>query len=118
MLRQLGVDLGFVPLVIGASSTLYVLTLLASGPEVTPFSGGMNILVPSSRAMLIFGMSGAVPVFRDGAWWTLLSATWLHVPASLSSTTIPFGRSGSSAKVNVSVEPAYQMRSPTGTWKW
>ncbi|PYR63158.1 MAG: rhomboid family intramembrane serine protease [Acidobacteria bacterium] len=78
MLRQLGVDLGFVPLVIGASSTLYVLTLLASGPEVTPFSGGMNILVPSSRAMLIFGMSGAVPVFRDGAWWTLLSATWLH----------------------------------------
>src|SRR5437773_8307965 len=43
MLRQLGVDLGFVPLVIGASSTLYVLTLLASGPDVTPFSGGMNI---------------------------------------------------------------------------
>jgi rhomboid protease GluP len=78
ILRQLGVDLGFVPLVIGASSTLYALMLLASGPEMVPFAGGMNILVPSSRASLIFGMSGAVPVFGYGHWWTLLSATWLH----------------------------------------
>jgi membrane associated rhomboid family serine protease len=78
MLRQLGADLGFVPLVIGASSTLYLLTLLASGNELQPFSGGMNILSPSARALLLFGMSGAYPVFGFGAWWTLLSASWLH----------------------------------------
>jgi len=78
MLRQLGADLGFVPLVIGGSSTLYVLTLLASGSELQPFSGGMNILSPSARALLLFGMSGAYPVFGFGAWWTLLSASWLH----------------------------------------
>ena len=78
ILRQLGSDLGFVPLVIGASSTIYLLTLLVSGPEITVFSGGMNILVPSSRALLVFGMSGAVPVFLEGRWWTLLSASWLH----------------------------------------
>ena len=78
MLRQLGADLGFVPLVLGASATLYLLTLLASGSELQPYSGGMNILSPSTRALLWFGMSGAYPVFGDGAWWTILSATWLH----------------------------------------
>jgi len=78
MLRQLGADLGFVPLVIGASTTLYILTLLASGSELQPFSGGMNILSPSARALILFGMSGAYPVFGFGAWWTLLSASWLH----------------------------------------
>lgn len=78
MLRQLGFDLGFVPLVLGASSTLYVLTLLMSGPELVPFGGGMNVLVPALRALYLFGMSGAVPVFAQGRWWTLLSASWLH----------------------------------------
>ncbi len=78
VLRRLGTDLGFVPLVISASSALYVLTLLASGPELQPIAGGMNILVPSGRASALFGMSGAVPVFYYGRWWTLLSATWLH----------------------------------------
>ena len=78
VLRRLGTDLGFVPLVIGAASTLYALTLLASGPEMVPYAGGMNILVPGQRASFIFGMSGAIPVFVLGRWWTLLSATWLH----------------------------------------
>jgi rhomboid protease GluP len=27
---------------------------------------------------LLFGMSGAYPVFVQGAWWTVLSASWLH----------------------------------------
>jgi rhomboid protease GluP len=78
VLRQLGADLGFVPLVIGGSSLLYVLTLLASGSELRPFSGGMNILAPSLRALVLFGASGAAPVFGFDAWWTVLSASWLH----------------------------------------
>jgi len=78
MLRQLGADLGFVPLVVGASATLYLLTLLASGSEMQIVSGGFNFLSPSGRALLLFGMSGAYPVFGFGMWWTLLSASWLH----------------------------------------
>jgi rhomboid protease GluP len=78
LLRQLGSDLGFVPLVIAASSTLYLLTLLASGPNIQMAAGGINFLVPSTQALLLFGMSGAGPVFLSGAWWTLLSASWLH----------------------------------------
>jgi len=78
MLRQLGADLGFVPLVVGASSTLYVLTLAASGTDIFRTQGLMEILAPSTRALRLFGMSGAVPLFGYGAWWTLLSASWLH----------------------------------------
>ena len=78
MLRQLGADFGFVPFVIGASATLYLLTLLISGNQLQPYVGGLNILVPSDRALFLFGMSGAVPVYVLGHWWTLLSASWLH----------------------------------------
>ena len=78
MLRQLGADLGFVPLVMGASGTIFVLTLLASGNQIDVIGGGMNILSPSNRALLLFGMTGAVPVYGYGWWWTLFSASWLH----------------------------------------
>ena len=77
-LRQLGADLGFVPIVMGASVTIFVLTLLASGNELEIVGGGLNILSPSSRALLLFGMSGAIPVYGHGWWWTLFSASWLH----------------------------------------
>jgi rhomboid protease GluP len=78
LLRRLGTDLGVVPLVIGVCSVLYVLTLLVSGSELRIVGGGMSFLAPSGRALLMFGMSGAYPVYFEGAWWTLLSASWLH----------------------------------------
>lgn len=78
MLRQLGSDLGFVPLVVGASSVLYVLSLVASGSGLRVAGGGFNILAPSAQALVAFGASGAYPVFGFGSWWSVLSATWLH----------------------------------------
>ena len=78
VLRQLGADLGFVPIVIGASTILFALTLVASGSNLQIVGGGLNILSPSSRALLLFGMSGAYPVYIQGYWWTLLTASWLH----------------------------------------
>jgi rhomboid protease GluP len=79
LLRRLGADFGFVPLVVGASTVLYVLTLLASGSELRVAGGGMlSILAPSPRALILFGASGGIPVFALGSWWTVLSATWLH----------------------------------------
>jgi rhomboid protease GluP len=77
-LRRWGTDLGFVPLVIGGSSVLYVLSLISSGPALTPMAGPGSILAPSQRALIVFGASGQYPVFLLGSWWTVLSATWLH----------------------------------------
>lgn len=78
-LRQLGADLGFVPLVIGGAVVIYVLTLIASGPSALSGGGSIfNMFGPNDRALLLFGASGAYPVFVLGSWWTVLSATWLH----------------------------------------
>jgi rhomboid protease GluP len=76
MLRQLGADFGFAPVVIAGCTILYVLTLLASGNAM--FQPGLSFLSPSTNALFLFGMSGAVPVFGFGWWWTLLTASWLH----------------------------------------
>src|SRR5713101_5613818 len=64
VLRKLGADFGFVPLVIGASATIYVLTLLMSGTELQIVGGGFSFLTPSTTALFMFGASGAIPVFR------------------------------------------------------
>jgi rhomboid protease GluP len=76
LLRQFGNDLGFVPLVIGASVTMFVLSLLLTG--TLQGGGGMNMLAPRSAVLEFLGASGARPVFDYGRWWTVLSATWLH----------------------------------------
>lgn len=70
--RRLGQDLGFVPLVMGSTIVLYVLSLLVSGSSMRPMLG------PSSRALLLLGASGSLPVFDLGHWWTVLTAGWLH----------------------------------------
>jgi rhomboid protease GluP len=78
-LRALGADLGFVPLVIGGSTLLYALSLIASGADFRIAGGGpLSFLAPSTRSLILFGASGALPVFAFGSWWTVLSATWLH----------------------------------------
>ena len=65
ILRQLGTDLGFAPLVIGACTVIYVLTLVASGSQLQLTGGGMmSILSPSTQSLLLFGMSGAYPGVR------------------------------------------------------
>ena len=76
LLRSLGGDLGFVPFVMGTCVLLYALTLIFSRGAVS--TSGIGFLSPSSQALLIFGASGAVPVFGLDRWWTVLSAGWLH----------------------------------------
>ncbi|MCC7033671.1 MAG: rhomboid family intramembrane serine protease [Acidobacteria bacterium] len=71
-LRRLGHDLGFVPVVMGGTITLYVLSLLLSGTGIQGF------LSPSTEILFLLGASGAVPVFTFDRWWTVLTAGWLH----------------------------------------
>ena len=37
-----------------------------------------DFLAPSQQSLIMFGAAGAIPVFKYGHWWTLLSAGWLH----------------------------------------
>jgi rhomboid protease GluP len=72
-LRSLGQDVGFVPLVTGATISLYVLSLLLSRGDMQ-----MMTLSPSPAILFLLGASGSIPVFEAGRWWTLLTAGWLH----------------------------------------
>jgi rhomboid protease GluP len=70
--------MGFVPLVIATCSILYAATLWLSGAQTTVAGGLLGVLAPTDEALFVFGASGAVPIFRFHAWWSVLSATWLH----------------------------------------
>jgi membrane associated rhomboid family serine protease len=78
LVRKIGADFGFVPVVVGGSSVLYVVSLLLSGSRLQIAGGGFSFLTPSFEALLLLGMSGTYPVFQLGWWWTLLTASWLH----------------------------------------
>jgi rhomboid protease GluP len=78
-LRNIGVEFTFGNVVIGACSTLYVITLLLSGSQIFQMGGGiLSLLAPNQVILLMFGASGGGPVFVAGRWWTVLSAGWLH----------------------------------------
>ncbi|HYK89168.1 MAG TPA: rhomboid family intramembrane serine protease [Acidobacteriota bacterium] len=76
-LRRVGNDLGFGSIVLWGCSALYIASLLVD-PSGIRMGGTMSLLSPSTRALFIFGASGAIPVFGYGRWWTVLSAAWLH----------------------------------------
>ncbi len=77
MLRSIGADFGFAPIVIGTCATLWVIMLLMSGSGIQ-MGGILSAFTPSPAILFLFGESGAVPVFGAGRWWTVLSAGWLH----------------------------------------
>ncbi len=82
LLRRMGNDLGFVPIVVGGCTVLYILSLVITvalvGPAALGVGGLFSILSPDNAILFLFGESGAYPVFRYGRWWTVLSAGWLH----------------------------------------
>ena len=61
LLRSLGNDLGFVPLVIWGSGALYFISLLLSGPSLVVYGGGLNILMPSQAPSFCSGRVAAFP---------------------------------------------------------
>lgn len=72
VLRRLGNDLGFVPIVTAGTVILFVLSLILSR------EGLQLMLSPSGQILYLLGGSGALPVIGYGRWWTLVTAAWLH----------------------------------------
>jgi rhomboid protease GluP len=77
LLRNSGTDMGFTWLVMWACGALYISSLVVDTSSIG-MGGLLSMLSPSLRAMIVFGASGARPVFSYGRWWTVLSASWLH----------------------------------------
>ncbi|RPJ81070.1 MAG: rhomboid family intramembrane serine protease [Acidobacteria bacterium] len=75
-LQRLG-NINFPQVVIVTCVVLYIL-MLALAPDEIGGRGMLGFLSPSSVSLVVFGASGAVPVFGYDRWWTVLSASWLH----------------------------------------
>lgn len=78
ILRQLGNDLGFVPMVLAVSVALYALSLIMSGGPELGNLNPLSFLSPGRLTMFRLGAAGAFAVVDQGRWWTVLSANWLH----------------------------------------
>ncbi|HEY0874090.1 MAG TPA: rhomboid family intramembrane serine protease [Vicinamibacterales bacterium] len=81
LLRRLGNDLGFVPMIVYGSTGLYIIALLLSllfGRNIMGGGSPLGILAPDLYVQIGLGASGALPVFQFGLWWSILSAGWLH----------------------------------------
>src|SRR5215467_1063878 len=65
MLRSLGVDFPFSQIIVGVCVTLWVVTVLMSGSQLGG-GGLLSILSPSPTILILFGASGAGPVFAAG----------------------------------------------------
>ena len=78
LVRALGRDAGFVPLILTGCIGLYLASLLLGGGARAMSGGPLGILSPRFESLFLLGASGALPVFELGRWWTLLSAGWLH----------------------------------------
>jgi rhomboid protease GluP len=77
VVRNLGTTFGFPQIVIGVCVTIWVVMLLLSRGDIGG-GGFTSAFSPRPEVLFLFGESGAIPVFRAGRWWTVLSAGWLH----------------------------------------
>jgi len=76
LLRKTGDDMGFLGIVLFGCGAMLVASLL--GSTEIEMGNLMAMLAPDWYAMMQFGGTGAIPVFRLGRWWTVLSYGWLH----------------------------------------
>jgi len=79
-LRDFGNDLGFLQIVLFGCGGLYAATLVFTLflGEPLDMRSVFSLFGPSRRALVAFGASGELPVFRMDRWWSVLSAGWLH----------------------------------------
>ncbi len=61
-----------------ANILMYEISLLYSGANIILSWNPFSTLSPSMDALNFLGASGRMPIVRFEAWWSLLTANWLH----------------------------------------
>jgi membrane associated rhomboid family serine protease len=69
--------LDFAALVTVVAVTAYIAALALDPRAALAPRGVFDLLAPSGRALYALGMGGALP-WREGHWWTILTAIYLH----------------------------------------
>ncbi|WDP92838.1 MAG: rhomboid family intramembrane serine protease [Desulfobacter sp.] len=68
----------FINSIIWVNGILYLISLVFSGAGLGLTLNPLNALSPSIEALTFLGASGTIPIDHYQAWWTLLTANWLH----------------------------------------
>jgi len=75
--RLFGNRIDVVTLIVSSCVVLYVVSLALQPEAIFRMSGLFSILSPGQRALYQLGMTGGL-AWREGWWWTLLTAIYLH----------------------------------------
>jgi len=77
-LRNMWEPTELVRFLISANIVLFLTALLIAPQSVNLSLHPMAFLSPSPNVLFKLGASGALPVFSDDRWWTLITANYLH----------------------------------------
>lgn len=65
-------------IMIWANVTIFVISLIYSGKKMTLSLNPFYALSPSTDVLEFLGASGRLPIVKFEAWWSLITANWLH----------------------------------------
>lgn len=57
---------------------VFIISLIFSGKDMTLSLNPLYALTPSMDVLNFLGASGRLPIARFEAWWSLITANWLH----------------------------------------
>jgi rhomboid protease GluP len=75
--RLFGLRLDLIGIIVMGCVALYVASLVLQPEAIFRMGGLFSILSPGQRALYQLGMTGGV-AWREGWWWTVLTAIYLH----------------------------------------
>jgi rhomboid protease GluP len=64
--------------IIAVNAVLYLVCLLISRGGLQLSMNPMRLLAPDSRALIIMGATGTIPIDQFHQWWSLITASYLH----------------------------------------
>lgn len=63
---------------IAVNVIIYIISLIYSGKDTTLSLNPFYALTPSMDVLNFLGASGRLPILKFEAWWSLITANWLH----------------------------------------
>jgi len=77
MQRMFGMRLDLINVIVMACVALFITSLVLQPEAIFQIRGLFDILSPGQRALYQLGMTGGI-AWREGWWWTVLTAIYLH----------------------------------------
>ncbi len=65
-------------IMIAVNVIIYIISLIYSGRNITLTLNPFYALTPSMDVLNFLGASGRLPIAKFEAWWSLVTANWLH----------------------------------------